>query len=92
VKDILDQERAKMQEFVQEAKASGRNPSIEQVHTTLAQLQKETHEQLSAILTDAQLKKFEVLSQHVLSSGPSAGLMLQAPAAGCSGSGPCDNR
>ena len=45
-----------MQEFVQEAKASGRNPSIEQVHTTLAQLQKETHEQLSAILTDAQLK------------------------------------
>jgi Spy/CpxP family protein refolding chaperone len=92
VKAILDQERAKMQEVVQEAKVSGENPSIEQMQTTLAQLQKEAHEQLSAILTGAQLKKFEMLSQHGLSSGPSAGLMLQAPSADCSGSGPCDNR
>jgi Tfp pilus assembly protein PilE len=95
VKAILDEQQARLEEFAQEAKASGQTPTFEQAQATMAQLQKATRQSLSAILNDAQLKKFDALEQtYSLSASPSstAGLMLQAASAGCERSGGCQSR
>jgi hypothetical protein len=94
VKAILDDGRAKMEEFAQEAKASGQSSNIEQMQANLVQVQKEAHEQLSGVLTDTQLKKFDAVGQHALSTGLSTGLSLQTKSAGasCDSSGRCTRR
>jgi hypothetical protein len=94
LKEILDEQVAEMEALAQEPKASGQNPSFEQMQVKLSQLQKHTHEQLGAILTDTQLKKFEAAGQHTLSTGVSTGLVLQAQSAGasCDSLGRCKDR
>jgi hypothetical protein len=95
VKAIFDDERARMEELVQEQKASGQNPSAEWLRVTEAQVQKETLEKLSAVLTETQLKKFEVLRQvTTLGAGPSSNARLQARPTDphCDSSGRCTSR
>jgi Spy/CpxP family protein refolding chaperone len=63
VKAILDAEHAKMRAQLQAAQASGTKPSFEQMRTAHQQIQAETLQQLTPILTSAQLKKFQVLME-----------------------------
>ena len=63
VKAILDAEHAKMQAQWQAAQASGTKPSFEQMRAAHQQIQAETLQQLTPVLTSAQLKKFQVLME-----------------------------
>jgi Spy/CpxP family protein refolding chaperone len=63
VKAILDAEHAKMRSQMQEARASGTKPSFEQMRAAHQQIQAETLQQLTPVLTSAQLKKFQVLME-----------------------------
>jgi Spy/CpxP family protein refolding chaperone len=63
VKTILDAEHAKMRAQFQSAQASGTKPSIEQMRTAREQMRAETVQQLTPVLTPAQLKKFELLME-----------------------------
>ena len=63
VKAILDAEHAKMRAQLQAAQASGTKPSFEQMRTAHQQIQAETLQQLTPVLTSAQLKKFQVLME-----------------------------
>jgi Spy/CpxP family protein refolding chaperone len=94
VKAIFEEQRARMDELMQEAKASGQNPSTQQMQAMLAQVQKETHDQLSAVLTDSQLKKLAEVDKFALTTGPSTGLRLQAQSSSavCDSLGRCKSR
>ena len=63
VKTILDAEHAKMRAQFESAKASGTKPSFEQMRAAHQQMRAETVQQLTPVLTPAQLKKFELLMQ-----------------------------
>jgi Spy/CpxP family protein refolding chaperone len=63
VKAILDAEHAKMRSQMQAAQASGTKPSFEQMRAAHQQLQAETLQQLTPVLTSVQLKKFQVLME-----------------------------
>ena len=63
VKAVLDAEHAKMKAQLQAAQASGTKPSFEQMRTAHQQIQAETLQQLTPVLTSAQLKKFQVLME-----------------------------
>ena len=71
VKTILDAEHEKMRAQFQAAKASGTKPSFEQMRAAREQARSETVQQLTPVLTPAQLKKFEVLmEEHAKGRGP----------------------
>ena len=61
VKTILDAEHAKMRAQFQSERASGTKPSFEQMRAAREQARAETVQQLTPVLTPAQLKKFELL-------------------------------
>jgi Spy/CpxP family protein refolding chaperone len=61
VKTILDAERAKMKAQFDQAQASGTRPTFEQMRAAHEQLKAATVQQLTPVLTPAQLKKFQVL-------------------------------
>jgi Spy/CpxP family protein refolding chaperone len=63
VKAILDAEHAKMRAQMQAAQGSGTKPSFEQMRAAHQQIQAETVQQLTPVLTSAQLKKFQVLME-----------------------------
>jgi Spy/CpxP family protein refolding chaperone len=63
VNAILDAERAKMRAQLQAAQASGTKPSFEQTRAAHQQIQAETLQQLTPVLTSTQLKKFQVLME-----------------------------
>ena len=63
VKTILDAEHAKMRAQFESAQASGTKPSFEQMRTAREQMRAETVQQLTPVLTPAQLKKFELLME-----------------------------
>ena len=63
VKTILDAQHAKMKAQFQTAQASGTRPTFEEIRAARQQLQAETLQQLTPVLTPAQLKKFEVLME-----------------------------
>jgi len=63
VKAILDAEHAKMKAQLQAAQASGTKPSFEQMRAAHQQIQAETLQQLTPVLTSTQLKKFQVLME-----------------------------
>ncbi len=90
---ILDEQRAKMDEYLREQKASGQDPSIEQIGAMQAQFQKEGVDQLRSLLTQAQLSKLEQLlqAQGGRLLGPSSGMTVSADASNsiCDSSGKC---
>jgi hypothetical protein len=63
VKAILDEEHSKMKAVFEQAKASGTKPTFEQMHATHEQFKQETIQKLTPVLSDTQLKKFEILAE-----------------------------
>ena len=63
VQAILQEQHAKAHDLFTQAKASGTKPSFEQMHALHAQLQQETIQKLTPVLSDTQLKKFEILME-----------------------------
>ena len=63
VQTILHEEHAKMKASFEEAKASGTKPDFQQMRTMHQQLQQETLQKLTPVLSGAQLKKFQVLAK-----------------------------
>jgi len=61
VKTILDARHARMKAQFQTAQASGTKPTFEEMRAARQQLHAETVQQLTPVLTPAQLKKFEPL-------------------------------
>lgn len=63
VQTILQEEHVKIKASFEEAKASGTKPDFQQMRTLHQQLQQETLQKLTPVLSSAQLKKFQVLAQ-----------------------------
>jgi Spy/CpxP family protein refolding chaperone len=63
VQTVLQEERAKAMQTFQQAKASGTRPTPDQMRTTHQQLKAETLQKLSTVLTESQLKKFQILEE-----------------------------
>ena len=70
VQTILDEQHAKMRAQHDAAKASGQQPTFEQMKAAHQQLQQETLAKLTPVLTPAQLKKFQILMEE---RGPRGG-------------------
>jgi ribulose bisphosphate carboxylase small subunit len=65
VQTILEEEHAKMKESFEQAKASGTKPDWQQMKALHTQIQQETLQKLTPVLSAAQLKKFQILSQRM---------------------------
>ena len=63
VKNIFDTEHAKMKAQLEAARASGTRPSFQEMRATREQSRAELIQQLSAVLSATQLKKFQVLQE-----------------------------
>ncbi len=63
VRAVLEEEHAKMRAAHEQAKASGTHPDFEQMKAMHQQLEQETLKKLTPVLTEAQLKKFQILSE-----------------------------
>ena len=63
VQAILQQEHAKMKEAFEQAKSSGTKPDWQQMKALHQQIQQETLQKLTPVLSATQLKKFQVLSR-----------------------------
>jgi Spy/CpxP family protein refolding chaperone len=63
VQAILEQQHAAMKAEFDQAKASGTKPDFSQMKAAHDQMQAETLQKLTPILSAAQLKKFQVLEQ-----------------------------
>jgi|SRR5579862_143974 len=65
VQSILEAEHAKMKAAFEQAKASGTRPDWQQTKALHSQIQQETLQKLSPVLSAAQLKKFQILSRRM---------------------------
>lgn len=63
VQAILQEEHAKMKASWEQSKASGTKPDFQQMHAMHQQLQQETLQKLTPVLSAAQLQKFQALAQ-----------------------------
>jgi ABC-type glycerol-3-phosphate transport system substrate-binding protein len=77
VQAILQQEHAQMKQAFESAKASGSKPDVSQMHALHQQLQQDTIQKLTPVLTSAQLAKFQILMKmqhaHMHQHGPPPG-------------------
>ena len=77
VQAVLDQQHAEMKAAFDQAKAAGTKPDFTQMKATHDQMQAETLQKLTPILSPLQLKKFQVLEQmeheHFHHRGPPPG-------------------
>jgi Spy/CpxP family protein refolding chaperone len=80
VEAILQEQHARMRQSFEQARASGAKPGVEQMHALHQQLQQETLQKLTPVLSAVQLKKFQILSQrmhgmhgHFVHGGPGQG-------------------
>jgi hypothetical protein len=80
VQAILQEQHAKMRQSFEQARASGTKPDAAQMHALHQQLQQETLQKLTPVLSAVQLKKFQILSQrmhgmhgHFVHGGPGRG-------------------
>ena len=65
VQTILQEEHAKMKTSVEQAKASGTQPDWQQMKALHEQMQQETVQKLSTVLSATQLKKFQVIQREM---------------------------
>jgi ribulose bisphosphate carboxylase small subunit len=85
VQTILQEEHAKMKASFEQAKASGTKPDWQQMKALHQQIQQETLQKLTPVLSATQLKKFQIIQQamhghgHFNHGGPPSG--TAAPAA-----------
>jgi len=77
VQAILEQQHAEMKAAFDQAKASGTKPDFTQMKATHEQMQAETLQKLTPVLSATQLKKFQVLEkmehEHFHHRGPPPG-------------------
>ncbi len=66
VQTILEEQHAKMKQSFEQAQASGTRPDWQQMKALHQQLQQETLQKLSTVLSATQLKKFQVIQQHMM--------------------------
>jgi Spy/CpxP family protein refolding chaperone len=65
VQTILQEEHAKMKQSFEQARASGTQPDWQQMKAVHEQMQQETLQKLSSVLSATQLKKFQVIQQEM---------------------------
>jgi hypothetical protein len=65
VQAILEEQHAKMRQSFEQAKAAGTRPDFQQMKALHTQLQQETLQKLTPVLSAAQLKKFQILSRRM---------------------------
>ena len=63
VQSVLQEQHAKMKQSFEEARASGTKPDWQQMKALHEQLQQETLQKLTPVLSASQLKKFEIIQQ-----------------------------
>ena len=69
VQAILQEEHAKMKASFEEAKASGTKPDWQQMKALHQQVQQETLQKLTPVLSATQLKKFQIISEAMHAHG-----------------------
>lgn len=78
VQAILQEEHAKMKASFEQAKASGTKPDWQQMKALHQQIQQETVQKLTPVLSATQMKKFQIIAQamhghgHFGHGGPAA--------------------
>ena len=82
VQSVLQQEHAKMKESFEQAHASGSRPDWEQMKALHQQLQQETLQKLTPVLSAAQLKKFQIIMEEMHGHGHMGHMQHGAPEAG----------
>ena len=65
VQTILQEEHAKMKASFEQAKASGTKPDWQQMHALHQQLEQETLQKLTPVLSATQLKKFQIIAEQM---------------------------
>ena len=65
VQAILQEQHAKMKASFEQAKASGTHPDWQQMKALHQQVQQETLQKLSPVLSATQLKKFQIIQQEM---------------------------
>lgn len=84
VQTILQEEHAKMKAAFEQAHASGTKPDWEQMKAMHQQLQQETLQKLTPVLSATQLKKFQIIAQamhgHGMHHRPPGGAATTPPA------------
>jgi Spy/CpxP family protein refolding chaperone len=82
VQTILEGAHAQMRQLFEQAKAAGGKPDFQAMHAAHEQIHQDTLQKLSAVLSPAQLKKFQALEQmHAHGFGHHGGPHAGAPAA-----------
>jgi Spy/CpxP family protein refolding chaperone len=66
VQSVLEQQHAKMKQSFEQAKASGTRPDWQQMKALHEQAQQETLQKLAPVLSATQLKKFQIIQQHMM--------------------------
>ena len=86
VQKILEEQHEQMRTEMEQAHAAGTHPSRDEMRARHDKLKQETHDKLSAVLNEQQLKKFDALSEqmhgphghgHDRGAGTSEGTKLQ---------------
>ena len=63
VQTVLQEQHTKMKESFEQARAAGTKPDWQQMKALHEQLQQETLQKLTPVLSASQLKKFEIIQQ-----------------------------
>ncbi|HEY6825132.1 MAG TPA: hypothetical protein VI195_11870, partial [Steroidobacteraceae bacterium] len=66
VQSILEEQHAKMKQSFEQARASGTHPDWQQMKALHQQAQQEMLQKLAPVLSATQLKKFEIIQQHMM--------------------------
>jgi ribulose bisphosphate carboxylase small subunit len=66
VQAVLQEEHAKMKASFEQAKASGTRPDWQQMKALHEQMQQDTLQKLAPVLSATQLKKFQIIQQHMM--------------------------
>jgi hypothetical protein len=70
VQKVLDSQRDAMRAKREQLRSSGTRPSFDEMQKERDAAQKETHTKLSKVLSEQQLKKFDVLAERPAMRGP----------------------
>jgi len=85
VQSVLEEQHAKMRQSFEQAKASGTHPDWQQMKALHEQMQQDTLQKLAPVLSATQLKKFQIIQQHMMHGHMGAGMhhgAMDAPTGG----------
>jgi len=89
VQNVLEEQHAKMKQSFEQAKAAGTRPDWQQMKALHEQAQQETLQKLAPVLSATQLKKFQIIQQHMLHAH--MGHHMAHAAAGAAAAPPAQN-